>query len=300
MRKAVTAAGWLAVLALGASAGGDAPPRVQRERALTQLVQAEKDFVALAGTIGWRKAFLATFAEEAVIFQPGPVRAHEALPRLPPEVDESQPEWHPILSDVSAAGDLGFNLGPYSWSFPAASGKPPGYGTFFTIWKRQPDGRFKVVLDFGAGSPTPVGGHRKWRALRRAAAAGKAKAGNLADAEAALGAAVSRLGLVKAYAAVLDPDAVLLRADELPLDDPVAIRKHLAKAAADGAPGFVPDFVDVAASSDLGYSYGHQTLTTGEATARSAGYYVHVWRRGPRGDWRLAVDVLRAEPPPAP
>lgn len=56
---------------------------------------------------------------------------------------------------------------------------------------------------------------------------------------------------------------------------------------------WAPDFVDVSASGDLGYTYGKYTFEaidqTGQET-RSTGIFHTVWKREPNGEWRYVWD----------
>lgn len=56
-----------------------------------------------------------------------------------------------------------------------------------------------------------------------------------------------------------------------------------------------PSFVDVAASGDLGYTWGRYQLTLpnvvkGAAPVTRMGTYVTVWRRQPGGGWKFALN----------
>ena len=64
--------------------------------------------------------------------------------------------WAPSYADISASGDLGYTYGTYEFRSRDKDGKPiVSYGKYSTIWKRQKDGSWKVVLDMGNDSPTP-------------------------------------------------------------------------------------------------------------------------------------------------
>jgi len=66
--------------------------------------------------------------------------------------------WTPVGADISASGDLGYTYGTYEFSSKDASGKPTvSHGKYTSIWKRQKDGSWKVVLDMGNASPEPSG-----------------------------------------------------------------------------------------------------------------------------------------------
>ena len=57
-------------------------------------------------------------------------------------------EWHPNKAGVARSGDLGYTSGTYVWTFKDASGKPMSdKGKYLTVWKKQPDGSWKVLFD---------------------------------------------------------------------------------------------------------------------------------------------------------
>lgn len=59
--------------------------------------------------------------------------------------------WSALFTDVSDDGTLGYNYGRYESRRPGPDGKEIVRGRFFlTIWKRQPDGTWKYVMDTGA------------------------------------------------------------------------------------------------------------------------------------------------------
>jgi uncharacterized protein (TIGR02246 family) len=71
--------------------------------------------------------------------------------------------WTPSLADVGGSGELGYTIGAYESETTTADGEiETGHGTYVTIWKKQADGSWKVVLDIGsegAGATTePPGG----------------------------------------------------------------------------------------------------------------------------------------------
>lgn len=59
--------------------------------------------------------------------------------------------WSALFADVSDDGTLGYTYGRYESHRPGPDGKEAVRGGFFlTIWKRQPDGTWRYVMDNGA------------------------------------------------------------------------------------------------------------------------------------------------------
>lgn len=135
---------WLTVLALLLGSTAHADPLIE------ELAQRERAFAAHARSAGVRSAFLAAIAPQAVLFRPGPVHG--------PSWQSAQGEagfqllWCPSLAAVSAAGDLGASIGPYSLRLPDKA-EDAGQGRFFSIWERQPEGGWKLLVDIGSSEP---------------------------------------------------------------------------------------------------------------------------------------------------
>lgn len=65
--------------------------------------------------------------------------------------------WQPMQVQVARSGDLGYSCGSYTLSFKGPDGKTiADRGKYATIWRKQADGRWKVVLDaFNSDLPAP-------------------------------------------------------------------------------------------------------------------------------------------------
>jgi ketosteroid isomerase-like protein len=58
--------------------------------------------------------------------------------------------WEPAGGDVAASGDLGYTYGTFEFRSKDKDGKPVvDHGKYTSIWKKQKDGSWKVVLDMG-------------------------------------------------------------------------------------------------------------------------------------------------------
>ena len=61
--------------------------------------------------------------------------------------------WTPVDADISAGGDLGYTYGTFEFRAMGKDGKPVvEKGKYTSIWKKQRDGSWKVVLDMGNAS----------------------------------------------------------------------------------------------------------------------------------------------------
>ncbi len=67
--------------------------------------------------------------------------------------------WSPTLANVGGAADLGYTIGTYHMKLPDSDGKIVEIdGKYLSLWKRQPDGNWKIAVDmFNAdGPPVPA------------------------------------------------------------------------------------------------------------------------------------------------
>ena len=112
----------------------------------SDMVNAEKAFASDAGVRGTRQAFLAALADDAVVFGPGPVDAQRVWQAR--AANKHHLEWAPAVAEIASSGDLGYTSGP--WRFiPEGADKPVATGYFFTVWKKQADGKWKALVDHG-------------------------------------------------------------------------------------------------------------------------------------------------------
>jgi ketosteroid isomerase-like protein len=106
--------------------------------------------IAFAKTMADRDldAFLTFVSPEAVFFNGNePLRGREAIARgwAPFFEDAEAPfSWHPDVTEVLESGRLALSSGPVR----AASGEE--VGRFNSIWRKDPDGQWRVVFDKGS------------------------------------------------------------------------------------------------------------------------------------------------------
>ncbi|MGD2154993.1 MAG: hypothetical protein PVG79_17140, partial [Gemmatimonadales bacterium] len=212
--------------------------------------------------------------------------------------------WEPVVADVSAAGDLGYTTGPWEYrQDPEADAV--AHGNYFTVWKTQPDGSWKAVIDHGISNPTPdsVVSLRAPSRGRRARLAPEspvdidAARATLMQVDRAFAGAAATQGILPALAGYATSDVRVLREGRQPLDGIAAFRQLLSE-----RPGSLSWTVlggDVSRSGDLGYTYGEYEFRPAAGdTAVELGVYVRAWRRGPNGgsSWHVAVEVMTPLP----
>jgi ketosteroid isomerase-like protein len=136
-----------------------APPRGRRADAVRQVRQADSAFALAADLQGTGFAFGQFVAPQGVVFSGSEiVIGTDAVRAL---FDEQQRaggtlNWRPVYADAAESGDLGFTVGEYVFTGRGATGTVvQRFGKYLTIWKKQPDGEWRFVVDGGNTSPTP-------------------------------------------------------------------------------------------------------------------------------------------------
>jgi len=66
--------------------------------------------------------------------------------------------WTPTDAMMGPSGDMGYTWGHFEGHSKDASGNPiTTTGRYITMWRREPEGNWKVVLDAGANEPPASG-----------------------------------------------------------------------------------------------------------------------------------------------
>jgi ketosteroid isomerase-like protein len=66
--------------------------------------------------------------------------------------------WTPSDAMMGPSGDMGYTWGHFEGRSKDANGNPVlTSGRYITMWRKQPDGTWKVVLDAGANEPPAAG-----------------------------------------------------------------------------------------------------------------------------------------------
>jgi len=259
------------------------------------VIAAERAFAARAAEVGVTASFLEFMADDAIVFAPGPVNAkafYGARPKSkPPKEGGTLLSWWPNWAGLARSGDLGFTTGPAEMNGKRSV-------NYFTVWKKQPDGRWRWVYDGGAsdasggapaeapvaalapGAPDP---RPPWQAFEQVKAAEAVLAGQ------------AERDVAGAYKAALAPQARVQGSPGRPATTAEAIAAELATRA---------PMIEFAAlgggasrAGDLAWTYG--AARWARDGAAGSGHYVRVWQRT-RGGWRIVFDQLQEDSPPPP
>jgi len=128
----------------------EAPPA---DRLADELVEVDREFdVAVAR--GDRAAFADLIATDAVFLGTDTLRGRSAVvqswdPLLDREGSVSL-RWSPASAVVATSGDLAYTLGTYRLERRGQDGRvQAATGDYVTVWRRDPDGRRRAVVDSG-------------------------------------------------------------------------------------------------------------------------------------------------------
>lgn len=124
------------------------------------LMELEGRF-ARAVAAGGGKAFATWFADDAVTLNNGkPAILGRTAIAAQAQWDPKtyQLTWEPQGAQMGPSNDMGFTWGHYEGRSKDKNGEPVIImGRYFTVWKKMPDGTWKVALDASANEPPATG-----------------------------------------------------------------------------------------------------------------------------------------------
>jgi len=258
------------------------------------VVAAELSFAAQAAQLGTKAAFLANSAPTALVTQDGQLADAQGVWNARPAQPGSRQTWYPVLADAAQSGDLGYTTGPWA-SF--LNDKPQATGEFVTVWRKQPDGKWKFVVDMGieriGTAPAKLAEVPAPRLLAAVATPSAAPSNVVLDVDRKF-AAAELLKPGATYQQYLSAEARLYR--------PGLSMMYGAAASAnmktlDAGYAFTATTGYLAAAGDLGYVVG--TLYRAGAGAKhpeETGSYLRIWRREAVAGWRVVVEVFNLTP----
>jgi len=149
--------GPLLLLAVSALACAEAPePQAPPDASV--LMEADRAFSADVQQ-GGSEAWVSWFAEggSQIVEGLGEVRDSDTRRQLMAGLDQGVSlSWEPTRADIAASGDLGWTTGTFVSEAPGPDGETVrGEGWYVSIWRLQPDGTWKVVMDLGNPKERP-------------------------------------------------------------------------------------------------------------------------------------------------
>ncbi|HQR32520.1 MAG TPA: hypothetical protein PLK30_07280 [Blastocatellia bacterium] len=266
--------------------------------ALLGLANAERAFARMSVEKGIRDSFIANFADEGINFTPHPTNTKETFGKRPspPSPPPVTLNWAPIYGDIAQAGDLGYTTGPYTLTDNTPAKRPTQNGMFSSIWKKQVDGSWKVLVDLGIQLPSavapldaPFQAAPQWNVKVSKPNVAEALA-NLLKTDRSFFTNSAKSGR-EAWWKFLSDDARIHRDEIFPMVGKQAFSGWVEKQTA--SISGEPIKADMSASADFGYSYGKYEI---KSEKPEKGYYVRVWKLDAKGNWRIVFDVTSPLP----
>lgn len=318
MKEPAAVAGAILSMAAGlivAQGAGGAAGQTEREKALASLVEAERSFSRTSDEKGIREAFLAWLAPDAIVFRPIPVEGRPVYESMDP-AGPAHLIWEPEVAEIAASGEMGYTSGPYRLS-PKRGAEPMRFGHYVSVWKKQPDGAWRVFLDIGVphdppASQAPVKDVVSPRPGRDFGSlsleAHRDEGGVVAKRMAEFDQAVGQRGYRRALANFATSDVRVYRPGKLPVTGkdrikdliPISagrIDPPMGPASPDARQAYQGRFqVHVAWSGDLAVTFG-RTEQAKTRTAAETASFLKIWRKDAAGTWRISLDIEIPVPP---
>ena len=129
---------------------------IEKEKA--SLMQLSRDWSDLIKT-GDIDKILDAWADDAVMMAPGlpPLKGKDAIRNYVEEgnkIPGFSIKWEPLEAHLSEQGDMGYLIERNEITVNDSLGNPVrSYNKVVTIWKKQPDGKWKNVVDMWNANP---------------------------------------------------------------------------------------------------------------------------------------------------
>ena len=257
---------------------------------LQKIVDTEHAFAAYAAEHDTKSAFLEYLTADAVLFQPDKVNGREYWNGR--AQSKGLLSWAPNYADVSTNGIMGYTTGNWEYRPKGKDDTPVAFGEFITVWLRQPDGKYKFVVDIGIGHDKPAKYSNDWVTSQDKSTDPNTKNSSAADTASGFYEAASGQNLIAAYKAYAADDIRLYRENKMP-----AIGKKDALKLASSERGLVKLAKKSVflGSANLSYTTSTYTRTDGDKVIEK-GNYMQVWKFK-YGKWVIVLDIFKAVPP---
>lgn len=121
----------------------------ETEKLKEEIKQTDLEFSDYSAKFGMNKAFVTFFDSAGVLLRPNqyPIEGLEKIKMVLSKRSDTTftLTWKPTFADVSSSGDLGYTYGIWEVVLEDTSFK----GTYATIWRKNKQGKWKMVLDTG-------------------------------------------------------------------------------------------------------------------------------------------------------
>jgi ketosteroid isomerase-like protein len=119
---------------------------------IQKLIDSELSFDSFAKKKGTNAAFLEFLADDGLVFRPDAKNGKEFFRKQ--EKSNDSLSWQPKFAELSSNALIGFTTGDWQYS-KEKSESPSSFGQYVSIWQRQQNGEYRVILDIGISHEKP-------------------------------------------------------------------------------------------------------------------------------------------------
>jgi ketosteroid isomerase-like protein len=270
-----------------------AAEKLDLDKAVGSLIEAERAYAKQGAEKGFRAASLANFSDDAVIFAPALINGKKFWTAA---TEDPVINWGPGFAAIARSGELGYTTGPAVYFQNRNDPKPVGYGHFVSIWQKNSEGIWQVRVDVGVNHTEPseaLGEVKTWVPSAPLAHPESART-DFEKAQAGLSEALKK-GEGAAILARASEDVRIYRRGALPIVGKPAAQKILesehgktSRTRTGGGGG------GMSKAGDLAYDYGEYTSERDGEMER--GIYFCIWRLDSDNAWKLVVDLQKKAP----
>jgi ketosteroid isomerase-like protein len=257
-----------------------------------QIVNMERSFAAMAENTSVQEAFVHYFSDSVVISRAGNiVNGMEIWRQRKP--DSTSLTWYPVFADAAQSGDFGYTTGPWQFRSNKELMQPQATGYYNSVWKKEKNDSWKVVVDIGG--PHPPGNQEENKITYSSILS---EPSSMPETGISL---KTMLAVEKQYLYNyhyhggrhwISSEARFYRAGHLPFIISDSIQPLINKEK--DILQYEPLNGDIASSGDMGYIYGNVTATTFEGgnTTTVKHNYIRIWKKEKNNGWKIVLDVI--------
>jgi ketosteroid isomerase-like protein len=291
-------------------AGENMNKALEKEKKI--LLEKDREISMASAEKGILKAFYPFMNDHSILLPEDghPVYGREACAKLLNHVEmkgwEGKLKWEPTFANVSKARDLGYTHGRFERPTTDDNGRELiTYGYYGTIWEKQPDGEWKVVVSQGLILLKDLNQEPIDKKIDLANVDDITK--QVLNTEYAFSNDSVENGIPEAFYRFIDDQGIALSGDGSPRTKETFAKMITAAKKKKNMDGWKnklewePIYSHVSKSEDMAYNYGTYKYTGVDPKGNiqvGYGYFVTVWKRQLDCSWKFVFDGGNQSPPP--
>lgn len=260
----------------------------QNRQILEKLAATEKSFAQVAEQKSVKEAFLEFMTDDAAMFAPTMVNGKEYFNSRP--ATSALLSWYPIFIDASTNGVFGYTTGRGEFRPKGKDDATVFYSDYLTVWRRQPSGEYKAVIDVGVYHDKPIETDRNWKFPSET---NKNTIENIPPASTAVNLfydTATAKSLSQAYKTFASEDVRFLREGKQPI---VGKAKAFSDFKKDKRTIVFGKNMTLQSAGDLAYAVTTYTLKNGDVVEK--GNTIQIWKFI-ANKWQIVADVFAPIP----